>query len=233
MLVPESTQVVFDDACRADFDAVGLALRRVNWKRLNVAGVLRSAERNAIVDSSVVIVGPRTSDGQLSDLTIARLRHAGPHLAIYVGLEMSRDQLPRIRALVDAGIDEIVGLHAPTDLLVLTRLIGNRLAAPAPEPEIRALTAMDLESGALAIAEHCFRNGHRPRSASSIARWFGVDRTTLNRHLSAAGLPGGLMLARCGRACHIVELERRGIRSRSEIVRRLTLTASPQCECSG
>jgi hypothetical protein len=99
-------------------------------------------------------------------------------------------------------------------------VVSARILAPVPEVELRAI-ASRLCSQELTMVLACVRSGYQPEPVRNLAQKFQVDRRTLNNRLLRMGLPSASLLARCGRLFHECELERRGIRSRIEIARRL------------
>ncbi|HLA13739.1 MAG TPA: hypothetical protein VJL28_00120 [Gemmatimonadaceae bacterium] len=218
-------QIVVDDGLRADWGMIGTALEALQPVRLDIARELDNPDvRGSLHDAAVVLVGARSCEGAPSEILIERLRQELPHVGAYVCLRLVPAMAARARMYADAGADGLILLEGTADLHFLAYLMRARVAAPPPEREIRRVVEAVGPCRALSLAEYCLRTAFRRVRGHDVATWFGIDRKTVRSLLHASAFPTSSVLTRCGRHFHANELERRGIRSREAVARRLGFT---------
>lgn len=165
-----------------------------------------------LVNATAVMLGARTNDGAPSYEAIQRLRSLAPQVGIYVLVTSAREIRPWTHLLAVAGVDEVIAADAPRRLTPRSHTIRHRLAAPAPETEMRLLWRWFRDSPERSLVMHCLRNAcwHDDWELRSIV--FGQSRKTLQNRLAALDQLSPGLIVRCGRMLHVQELERRGVR---------------------
>jgi hypothetical protein len=219
-------EVIVDDGCGDLCAGIEKALESHGLLRLDVSQLVNQRDRAMLATVSVLILGPRTADGTSSIRLIEWIRSNNPRTAIYICTAPSESAYRLLRQFSIAGADDLVTLAVTSDFRDLAATVRARTLAPPPECELD-LVAAELPAGAKrTLALHCLRNGHRRGLERDVARSFGMTIQTVNHQLHTIGLPTTGVLMRCGRQYHAFELERRGIRSREEIARRLDMASA-------
>jgi hypothetical protein len=181
---------------------------------MDVSSLLASGSGGSsiLVNATAVIVGARTCDGTPSYEAIQQLRSLAPQVGIVVlvpTLDAVKRWMPRLAA---AGMDEVLAADAPPPVSARSRTIRHRLAAPAPETELRLLWRWFRDCPERALIMHCLRNAYWHDDWALRSLVFGASRKTLQNRLTALDQPSPGLIVRCGRMLHVQELERRGIR---------------------
>ncbi len=219
-------EVIIDDGCGDLCTGIEKTLEAHRVLRLDVSRLQHQRDRTMLAPVPVLILGPRTADGTSSIRLVEWIRSHNPRTAIYICTAPSESAYRLLRQFSIAGADDLMTLAETSDFRDLAATVRARTLAPPPESELD-LVAAELPVGAKrTLALHCLRNGHRRGLERELARSFGVTIQTVNHHLHTIGLPTTGVLMRCGRQYHAFELERRGIRSREEIARRLDVASA-------
>ena len=221
-----NVDVLVDEGCGDLWAGIERALAAQRPMRVDVNHLLNQRETAILARASVLILGPRAADGASSVLLIRRLRSISPRIPIYVCTAPSADSYLHLRQFSIAGADDLMTLVVASDFRELADTVRARTMAPPPERELDVVTAGVPASEQRTLALHCLRNGHRRSLEGEVARRFQVTIQTVNHQLHTIGLPATGVLMRCGRQYHAFELERRGIRSREEIARRLGVASA-------
>ena len=164
------------------------------------------SKSTAIVMASVLPNGLSAIDA------IQQLRTQVPHVGMYVIARDTREVASSMTKLAHAGVDEVFCLDTRSDIQAFQDTIRARLAAPAPETELRLLWKWFRESSERSLVMHCVRNGFRLDVWSIRSRVFNACRKTLQNRVSLLELPSPGILSRTGRVLHAQELERRGVK---------------------
>lgn len=179
---------------------------------IDLARHLEFGSSTLLASSTAVVMGPALSNGQPAIEAIEQLRAALPHVGIYLVarelVEIAR-ALPKLAA---AGVDEVFALEGQSDMHAFEETVRARLAAPAPETEIRLLWKWFRESSERSLVMHCVRNGFRLDVWTIRSQVFNACRKTLQNRMTLLGLPSPGIVSRYGRVLHAQELERRGVR---------------------
>ena len=162
--------------------------------------------------ATAIAMGPVLSNGVSAIDAIQQLRAGIPHVGMYVVARETSEIARTMPKLAAAGVDEVFALDTRSDMDAFEDTIRARLAAPAPETEIRLLWKWFRESPERSLVMHCVRNGFRLDVWSIRSRVFAHCRKTLQNRVSILGLPSPGILSRCGRVLHAQELERRGVK---------------------
>jgi hypothetical protein len=173
---------------------------------IDVVGVLATGAAPTLGKSAAIVVSA------LSVEAIEQLRAVIPHVGIYVVARETAEVARTLPLMAAAGADEVFCLDTRADRNAFEETIRLRLAAPAPETEIRLLWKWFRESPERSLVMHCVRNGYRLDVWSIRSKVFGACRKTLQNRMTLLGLPSPGILSRCGRVLHAQELERRGVR---------------------
>jgi hypothetical protein len=186
---------------------------------VDVGRLLKSGAGSVLQSATAVVFGDRTRAGQPSLESIERLRALSPHVGIYV-LARGRADLPRLMPLWTlSGVDDILTLDTRAALEGGGWSLRQRLAAPAPETELKLLWRWYRDSSERSLIMHCVRNAFWTDDWAARAILFGTTRRTLHNRLAALGLPSPGLIARCGRMLHAQELERRGVEFSRDIAK--------------
>lgn len=162
--------------------------------------------------ATAIAMAPVLSNGVTATDAIEQLRAVTPHVGMYVVARATSEVASSMAKLAAAGVDEVFALDTRSDVEELEETIRARLAAPAPETEMRLLWKWFRESTERSLVMHCVRNGFRLDVWSVRSRVFSQCRKTLQNRVSILGLPSPGILSRCGRVLHAQELERRGLK---------------------
>ncbi len=162
--------------------------------------------------ATAIAMAPVLSNGLSAVDVIERLRGEVPHVGVYVVARDTGEVARIMPKLAIAGVDEVFCLDSRSDMEAFPQTMRARLAAPAPETEIRFLWKCFRASPERALVMHCVRNGFRLDVWSIRSKTFSACRKTLQNRVSILGLPSPGILSRTGRVLHAQELERRGIR---------------------
>jgi hypothetical protein len=179
---------------------------------IDVARFLATGTAPTLAKSAAIVMSPVLSNGLAAVDVIEQLRALIPHVGIYVIARETVEVARTLPRLAVAGVDEVFCLDAQADRCAFEETLRLRLAAPAPETEIRLLWKWFRESPERSLVMHCVRNGFRLDVWSIRSRVFSACRKTLQNRMSLLGLPSPGILSRCGRVLHAQELERRGVR---------------------
>ncbi|MGQ0640052.1 MAG: helix-turn-helix domain-containing protein [Gemmatimonadaceae bacterium] len=179
------------------------------------AGITR-----AVAHLTLLVVGPRRTDGHPIELAVARVREVCPHVGIFLVTDGEPAAHHSLAAYTRAGIDEVVDIADQPLLRRFARLVQARLEAPAPEAALWRVTELT-QSSLFAVPQWCVRNSYRRRRTEEIASRFGVDRTTLQRRCTGECGASPNELMRLGRLLHFEELRRTTRLTRQQVVIRL------------
>lgn len=172
-----------------------------------------AAPNSALLSKATAIaMGPVLSNGTSAIDAIEQLRAGIPHVGMYVVARETSEIARIMPKLAAAGVDEVFALDTRSDMTAFEDTIRARLAAPAPETEMRLLWKWFRESPEKSLVMHCVRNGFRLDVWSIRSRVFNACRKTLQNRVSIISLPSPGILSRCGRVLHAQELERRGVK---------------------
>ena len=167
--------------------------------------------------ATAIAMPPVLANGVSAIEAIEQLRAIIPHVGLYVVSRATADVARIMPKLAAAGVDEVFAFDTRSDVTAFEDTIRARLAAPAPETEMRLLWKWFRESSERSLVMHCVRNGFRLDVWSIRSKVFGACRKTLQNRVSILGLPSPGILSRCGRVLHAQELERRGMKPTTAI----------------
>ena len=179
---------------------------------IDVARLLSTASGSSLAKSTAIVMSPVLTDGVSAVEAIEKLRGVIPHVGLYILAQGTAEVARILPKLALAGADEVFCLDSRADVEALQETLKARLAAPAPETEIRLLWKWFRESPERSLVMHCVRNGFRLDVWSIRSKVFSACRKTLQNRVSLMGLPSPGILSRCGRVLHAQELERRGVK---------------------
>ena len=162
--------------------------------------------------STAIAMAPVLANGMSAIDAIQQLRAQFPHVGMYVIARDTSEIARSMTKLANAGVDDVFCLDTRSDVDAFEDTIRARLAAPAPETELRLLWKWFRESSERSLVMHCVRNGFRLDVWSIRSKVFNACRKTLQNRVSLLGLPSPGMLSRTGRVLHAQELERRGVK---------------------
>ena len=166
----------------------------------------------SISRATAIAMAPVLSNGSSAIDAIEQLRSQMPHVGMYVVARETKEVARLMPKLALAGVDEVFCLDSPTDMETFEGTMRARLAAPAPETEIRLLWRCFRGSPERPLVMHCVRNGFRLDVWSIRSKVFSACRKTLQNRVAILGLPSPGILSRTGRVLHAQELERRGVK---------------------
>jgi hypothetical protein len=179
---------------------------------LDVAALLATNAGASLGKATAIVMGPALRRGLMAIEAIEQIRGLVPQLGIYVVARSTAEVARILTRLSAAGVDEVFCLDTQSDAEEFLDTMNHRLAAPAPETEIRLLWKWFRESPERSLVMHCVRNGYRLDVWSVRSRVFNACRKTLQNRVTVIGLPSPGIISRCGRVLHVQELERRGIK---------------------
>jgi hypothetical protein len=162
--------------------------------------------------STAIAMAPVLANGLSAIDAVQQLRAQFPHVGLYVIARETGEVARSMTKLANAGVDDVFCLDTRSDVETIQDTIRARLAAPAPETELRLLWKWFRESSERSLVMHCVRNGFRLDVWSIRSKVFNACRKTLQNRVSLLGLPSPGMLSRTGRVLHAQELERRGVK---------------------
>jgi hypothetical protein len=163
---------------------------------VDLAALLARNAAASLDSATAIVIAPVLRHGVTAIEVVEQLRGLIPQIGIYVVARSTAEialTLPRLAAV---GVDEVFCLDSQSDAQELRDTMKLRLAAPAPETEIRLLWKWFRESPERSLVMHCVRK-------------------TLQNRVTVVGLPSPGILSRCGRVLHAQELERRGVKPTS------------------
>ena len=205
-------ELVVDAACaRLLAEALGADASQFHVVPSDIAWTLSTGTAHTLGQSTIVL-GALLANGMTAAEAIVQLRALVPHVGVYVLAQETSEIARALPQLASAGVDEVFCRDSRADMAALVDTLRARLAAPAPETEIRLLWKWFRESPERSLVMHCVRNAYRLDVWSIRTRIFGACRKTLHNRMSVLGLPSPGILSRCGRVLHAQELERRGVR---------------------
>lgn len=209
-------ELLVDVSC---LDALRATLRDAPFKvvRIDLARMLANGTASNLSSATAIVMAPQLTESLTAIDAIDQLRAMVPHVGLYVAARSTADvahDLPRLAAV---GVDEVFCLDTRSDGDAFAETLSLRLAAPAPETEIRLLWKWFRDSRERSLVMHCVRNGYRFDVWSIRSRVFGACRKTLQNRMTVVGLPSPGIVARCGRVLHVQELERRGVKPTTAI----------------
>lgn len=193
---------------------------------IDVARLLSTSSGSSLTKSTAIVMSPVLADGVNAVDAIEKLRGAIPHVGMYVLANGTAEVARILPKLAAAGVDEVFCLDSRADVHALQETLKARLAAPAPETEIRLLWKWFRESPERSLVMHCVRNGFRLDVWSIRSKVFSACRKTLQNRVSLMGLPSPGILSRCGRVLHAQELERRGVKPTALVAEMLGFPSS-------
>lgn len=179
---------------------------------VDVARLLSTGTAPTLGKSAAIVMSTVLSDGTPAVEAIEELRALIPHVGVYVVAKGTGEVAQVLLRMATAGVDEVFCLDTNADRHAFEETLRLRLAAPAPETEIRLLWKWFRESPERSLVMHCVRNGFRLDVWSIRSKVFNACRKTLQNRMSLMGLPSPGIVSRCGRVLHAQELERRGVR---------------------
>lgn len=210
---PVRPEILADAACvQSLVEAFGDEPTAFRIVAVDVASLLSTGTVPTLGQSAAIALSPVLSDGTPAVEGIEQLRALIPHVGIYVVAREIREVAKLLPGLAAVGVDEVFCFDAPADRSAFQETLSLRLAAPAPETEIRLLWKWFRESPERSLVMHCVRNGYRLDVWSIRSKVFNACRKTLQNRMTLVGLPSPGILSRCGRVLHAQELERRGVR---------------------
>lgn len=174
-----------------------------------------------LADASMLIVGRRTSEFQLSEGFVLRARDAHPHLPIYAALPLEQSALQRMTSLIDAGVDDVLLFQGNQLTESAGEILNRRLLAPPPEPELRRLADAWVSTPEGRVALHIVRNACGPSATYPVGAVQGRGSRSLRNKFLGAGFPSPCVIRRVGRHLHETELRRRNELNVEEIATRV------------
>jgi hypothetical protein len=174
-------------------------------------------DRGSLSQAHAVVLGIRNQQGAPATLAIERMREIAPHVGVFVVEECGNIIDPWLRRLALSGADDAFALDRPGDEKILRTVLGNRVALPPPEIELRQLWSVWAECPVRLEAMYCVRNGYRPRHKFGPHEWFGQAERRMRAKFNRAGIPTPLFLTRFGRNLHWTEALWRGKHSRIQL----------------
>lgn len=182
---------------------------------VDLAAILATNAGASLDNATAIVIAPALRHGVTAVDAVEQLRGLLPQIGIYVVARSTAEVARTLPRLAAAGVDEVFCLDSQSDAQELRDTVKHRLAAPAPETEIRLLWKWFRESPERSLVMHCVRNGYRLDVWSVRSRVFNACRKTLQNRVTVVGLPSPGILSRCGRVLHAQELERRGVKPTS------------------
>jgi hypothetical protein len=216
ILLPSARRELVTDVTCAKMltDALGDAAGEFEIVKSDLAWMLATGTASTLGQSTIVIA-PALANGMGATEAVEQLRALLPHVGVYVLARETAEIARILPQLASAGVDEVFCLDSNSDRHELVDTLRLRLAAPAPETEIRLLWKWFRESPERSLVMHCVRNGYRLDVWSIRSRVFNACRKTLQNRMTLLGLPSPGVVSRYGRVLHAQELERRGVRPTS------------------
>jgi hypothetical protein len=208
---PIARELVVDVAC-AELVRTAFGNSSIKLIPVDIAMLLATNAGASLTSATAVVMGPTLRRGLTAIEAIEQLRALVPHVSIYVAARSTAEVARSLPRLAAVGVDEVFCLDAQSDAEDFLETVVHRLAAPAPETEIRLLWKWFRESPERSLVMHCVRNGFRLDVWSVRSRVFSACRKTLQNRMTLVSLPSPGILSRCGRVLHAQELERRGVK---------------------
>jgi hypothetical protein len=208
---PIQRELVVDAAC-AELVRVWFGKTSIKLITVDLSMLLATGAGASLTNATAIVVGPTLRRGLTAIEGIEQLRSLVPHLGIYLVARSTEEVARSLPRLAEVGVDEVFCLDANSDGEAFVETVSLRLAAPAPETEIRLLWKWFRESPERSLVMHCVRNGFRLDVWSIRSHVFNACRKTLQNRMTDLGLPSPGILSRCGRVLHVQELERRGVK---------------------
>ena len=162
--------------------------------------------------TTAIAMGATLSNGMGAIEAIQHLRALVPHVGLYLIAHETAEVARILPKLAAAGVDEVFCLDSRSDMESFEETMRARLAAPAPETELKLLWKWFRDSSERSLVMHCVRNGFRLDIWTIRTKVFHQCRKTLQNRLAILGLPSPGMLSRYGRVLHAQELDRRGMK---------------------
>jgi len=178
-------------------------------------------DTSAFQTGGLLLLGARTSNGAPSLAALRELRRTYPHVLVFVCANRDSHVHGMLARYTVAGLDDLFTIQSPADLADLVRVVSKRVLTPPPVRALQALPGLGLESLPTRVAMHAFRNACGATGMTGVAARFGRSLRTVEAWCQAQGLPSLSDLCRCGRYLHLLELDRRGVRSTAEQAVRL------------
>jgi hypothetical protein len=208
---PERPGHLMVDASCASVVRVPLRNATLRTEPVNLDTLLSSGSASSLDGATAVVMAPKLNSGLTAVDAIEQLRARAPHVGIYVVAHSTAEVAQSLLHLATAGVDEVFCFDTSSDIVMFAETMASRLAAPAPETEIKLLWKWFRESPERSLVMHCVRNGFRLDVWSIRSQVFSACRKTLQNRMALLGLPSPGIISRCGRVLHAQELERRGI----------------------
>lgn len=212
-LQPLRRELLADVSCvKALIDRYGADSEPFSIVAIDLVRHISTGTASALNSATAIVMAPTLSNGMSAVDAIEQLRGSIPHVGLYVVARETNEIARTLPRLAAAGVDEVFCLGVKSDVDAFEDTLRARLAAPAPETEIRLLWKWFRESSERSLVMHCVRNGYRLDIWTIRSKVFSACRKTLQNRMSLLGLPSPGILSRCGRVLHAQELERRGMK---------------------
>lgn len=215
-VTPILRELVVDSTC-ADLVRATLGNSTIKLITVDLAMLLSTETGGSLANATAIVMGPTLRRGLIAIEAIEQLRALVPHLGIYVLARSTSEVAYSLPRLAAAGVDEVFCVDTPSDGEAFMDTMNLRLAAPAPETEMKLLWKWFRESPERSLVMHCVRNAFRLDVWSIRSHVFSNCRKTLQNRMTLMGLPSPGILSRCGRILHVQELERRGVKPPSRV----------------
>jgi hypothetical protein len=138
--------VFIDWGCEAVPDA---AVQELSARRVDVLNPGTALERGG-----VLLLGPRIADAASSLTALRELRRWNPSLSVYVCARAGSSLLREVTEYARAGADELFTIDSASDVADLVEHVLERIAAPPPEIELRAVGTLSLPPHLLLWVQH-------------------------------------------------------------------------------
>lgn len=172
----------------------------------------------------LVLNGEKNEASMAKD--IRNLRRRNFWLPIYLIFRKKKPHVQGPPSLALAGVDASISVDEVSDALAALSYINARVSVPVPAQALQNFGSRVPDHRIRTVALWCLRAGHRLRHRDVVSEWFQLSVRTLDRILAADCLPTVSVLLRFGQLLHAMELERQGVRTSSEIMRRLDFDPS-------
>ncbi len=209
-------KVYIDAACELPDDtARDLSARAVN--------ILSD---KAVLDQGILLVGPRTSDGQPTISTMNHLRRQNQRVLVYLCARAGEVVAPMAVSYTRAGLDQFFMISSSADVADLVSCVRERALAPPSEAALESLKALEVGSWPSRLMLYAFRNSQSPVRLEQVAQRFGKALRTVEDWFQPPRIPMLVDVFRCGRFSHLMELKRMGVRGATERAHRLRFSSA-------
>lgn len=149
----------------------------------------------------IILVPHETGTARLRS-SIWQFRANDPATAILLCVNEGTRMPHQLAACAKSGIDDFVFSNEPDAGQRLHRQVERRLHRALPASLVREVTPR-VAASALRYWTWCYRNGYRALHVRDVADRFGENPTTVNQHLSDAGLPTLHKAISCARLLYV------------------------------